>query len=257
MSTQPQSHTSTIGYFKWAFIVTAIGLALGLWLGFATEHTVAGALKVFFIVCVLAVLEISLSFDNAIVNANKLKDMTPEWQHRFLTWGIVIAVFGMRIVFPLAIVAIAAKIGPWEALKLAAALRSDARNLSLGGGKVSLAFSVDAQGAVARLPWQGALRLNRHDAEQARVLAARIVEKTLTPICSVRCSERRVRGRGPITASSSAYFSHRPRLRPSTTLRRKISYSPRLSKSRPPRRSSACSRARLSRWCPCSTSPFS
>lgn len=59
--------------------------------------------------------------------------------------------------------------------KLAAALRSDSRNLSLGGGKVSLAFSVDAQGAVARLPWQGALRLNRHDAEQARVLAARIV----------------------------------------------------------------------------------
>jgi hypothetical protein len=75
---------------------------------------------VFFICTVLAVLEISLSFDNAIVNANKLKDMTPEWQHRFLTWGIVIAVFGMRIVFPLAIVAIAAQIGPWEALVLAA-----------------------------------------------------------------------------------------------------------------------------------------
>ena len=120
MSTQPQSHTSTIGYFKWAFIVTAIGLALGLWLGFATEHTVAGALKVFFIVCVLAVLEISLSFDNAIVNANKLKDMTPVWQQRFLTWGIIIAVFGMRIVFPLLIVVVAAKIGPWQAMVMAA-----------------------------------------------------------------------------------------------------------------------------------------
>jgi hypothetical protein len=121
MSMQTPSQTSTLGYFKWAFIVTAIGLALGLWLGFATEHTIAGALKIFFICCVLAVLEISLSFDNAIVNANKLKDMTPVWQQRFLTWGIVIAVFGMRIIFPVLIVVVAAKIGPWQAMVLAAA----------------------------------------------------------------------------------------------------------------------------------------
>ncbi|WP_126977276.1 DUF475 domain-containing protein [Frigidibacter oleivorans] len=120
MTTQPISHSSTLGYFRWAFIVTAIGLALGAWLGFSTEHTIAGAMKVFFICCVLAVLEISLSFDNAIVNANKLKEMTPKWQHRFLTWGIVIAVFGMRILFPVLIVVIAAKIGPWQAVVLAA-----------------------------------------------------------------------------------------------------------------------------------------
>ncbi|WP_323040307.1 DUF475 domain-containing protein [Gemmobacter sp.] len=111
---------STLSYFRWAFIVTVIGLALGLWLGFTTEHTIGGALKVFFIVTVLAVLEISLSFDNAIVNANKLKDMTPKWQQRFLTWGILIAVFGMRIVFPLLIVVIAANVGPWTALVMAA-----------------------------------------------------------------------------------------------------------------------------------------
>lgn len=66
----------------------------------------------------LAVLEISLSFDNAIVNVNKLKELTPVWQHRFLTWGILIAVFEMRIVFPLAIVAIAAQIGPLPAMRL-------------------------------------------------------------------------------------------------------------------------------------------
>lgn len=120
MTTQPISHTSTLGYFKWAFIVTVVGLGLGLWLGFASEHTIGGALKVFFIVCVLAVLEISLSFDNAIVNANKLKEMTPVWQQRFLTWGILIAVFGMRILFPVLIVVIAAKIGPWQAIVLAA-----------------------------------------------------------------------------------------------------------------------------------------
>ncbi len=113
-------HKSTLSYFTWSFIVTAIGLVLGAALGWQTTGTIGGMATVFFICTVLAVLEISLSFDNAIVNANKLKEMTPEWQHRFLTWGIVIAVFGMRIVFPLAIVAIAAQIGPWEALVLAA-----------------------------------------------------------------------------------------------------------------------------------------
>ncbi|HVK92582.1 MAG TPA: DUF475 domain-containing protein [Mycoplana sp.] len=115
--TTPQS---TLGYFKWAFIVTALGLLLGAWLGWQSTGTIGGMATVFFICTVLAVLEISLSFDNAIVNANKLKDMTPVWQHRFLTWGIVIAVFGMRIVFPLLIVVIAAKIGPIEAIVLAA-----------------------------------------------------------------------------------------------------------------------------------------
>ena len=111
---------STISYFYWAFICTAIGLGLGAWLGFATESSLGGAMKVFFIVSVLAVLEISLSFDNAIVNANKLKEMSPKWQQRFLTWGILIAVFGMRIVFPLLIVVIAAKVDPWSALVMAA-----------------------------------------------------------------------------------------------------------------------------------------
>ncbi|MCX8996174.1 DUF475 domain-containing protein [Rhizobiaceae bacterium BDR2-2] len=117
---QPQTQKSTFSYFIWAFIFTAVGLLLGAWLGWEMTGTLGGMGTVFFICVVLAVLEISLSFDNAIVNANKLKDMTPKWQHRFLTWGIIIAVFGMRIIFPLAIVVIAAKIGPWEAVKLAA-----------------------------------------------------------------------------------------------------------------------------------------
>ncbi|RCW88248.1 hypothetical protein DFP89_102178 [Paracoccus lutimaris] len=111
---------SMMHYFKWAFIVTIIGLAMGAALGWQSTGTVGGMLSVFFICAVLAVLEISLSFDNAIVNANKLKDMTPEWQHRFLTWGIIIAVFGMRIVFPLLIVVVAANIGPWQAMVMAA-----------------------------------------------------------------------------------------------------------------------------------------
>jgi hypothetical protein len=111
---------STMTYFKWAFIVTALGLVLGAVLGWQSTGTIGGMASVFFICAVLAVLEISLSFDNAIVNANKLKEMRPEWQHRFLTWGILIAVFGMRIVFPLLIVVIAANVGPWQAMVMAA-----------------------------------------------------------------------------------------------------------------------------------------
>ncbi len=52
----------------------------------------------------LALMEISLSFDNAIINAGVLKNMPLIWQRRFLTWGMPVAVFGMRFVFPVLIV---------------------------------------------------------------------------------------------------------------------------------------------------------
>jgi len=112
--------SATLVYFRWALAVTFSGLALSFWLGYVFSGSIAGAFAFFLIASVLAVLEISLSFDNAIVNANKLKDMTPVWQKRFLTWGILIAVFGMRVLFPLLIVVIAARLGPIEAIVLAA-----------------------------------------------------------------------------------------------------------------------------------------
>jgi len=107
-------------YFRWAFAVTAAGLIGSFVLGWSYGGNLSSALSFLFVGTVLAVLEISLSFDNAIVNANKLKTMTPVWQRRFLTWGILIAVFGMRIVFPLAVVSIAAGVGPLTAVLLAA-----------------------------------------------------------------------------------------------------------------------------------------
>ena len=107
-------------YFKWPVALTILGILLGAWVGWIYTQSIEGMLTYAFICAVLGILEISLSFDNAIVNANKLKHMTPKWQHRFLTWGIVIAVFGMRIVFPIAIVSIAGKIDPISAVVLAA-----------------------------------------------------------------------------------------------------------------------------------------
>lgn len=110
---------SSLSYLKWPLITTVVGLALTAWLGWATEGNWPGVLSFLMVGTVLAALEIALSFDNAIVNANKLEDMTPVWRQRFLTWGILIAVFGMRIVFPLAIVAIFAWINPFAAMHLA------------------------------------------------------------------------------------------------------------------------------------------
>ncbi len=112
---------TALSYLKWPLIVTAVGLGLSGWLGWATEGTASGIASFFLIGAVLATLEIALSFDNAIVNANKLEDMTPVWRQRFLTWGILIAVFGMRIVFPLIIVAVFAWVNPFEAVRLALA----------------------------------------------------------------------------------------------------------------------------------------
>jgi hypothetical protein len=105
-------------YYTFSLVFTAICLGLAGWYGMVSTGTMVGMLQVLWIVVILSVLEVSLSFDNAVVNASVLKEMDEVWQKRFLTWGIAFAVFGMRIVFPLAIVAIAANIGPMEALNL-------------------------------------------------------------------------------------------------------------------------------------------
>jgi uncharacterized protein len=106
-------------HFGGSLAFTVVALAIGGWYGWQLTGTVNGALGILWICAVLAVLEVSLSFDNAAVNASVLKDMDPVWQQRFLTWGIAIAVFGMRVVFPLVIVMVAAQLGPIEAMKLA------------------------------------------------------------------------------------------------------------------------------------------
>ena len=71
------------------------------------------------VVAILGVLEISLSFDNAVVNAKVLQRMHPVWQKLFLTVGILIAVFGMRLVLPVLIVAVTAHLSIPEVVNLA------------------------------------------------------------------------------------------------------------------------------------------
>jgi len=79
----------------WSYIVTAISLVVAFFYG-SWEAVV--------LCVILGILEISLSFDNAVINATVLERMSDFWQKIFLTIGIVIAVFGMRLLLPLLIV---------------------------------------------------------------------------------------------------------------------------------------------------------
>lgn len=117
-------------YFTGSYIVTVLGI-IGAYLW--GEHVHGGAgLTCVFIALVLGILEVSLSFDNAVVNAMKLEKMSPKWRHRFITWGILIAVFGMRFLFPLLVVSIFAKLNILTVLDMALHdVNSYAHNLEL------------------------------------------------------------------------------------------------------------------------------
>ena len=91
-------------YFKWSFIVTIVGLICAYLWG---EHALVGSgFKTLLIVLFLTILEVTLSFDNAIINAVRLEKMSKFWQKVFLTIGIIVAVFGVRLVLPIFIVGI-------------------------------------------------------------------------------------------------------------------------------------------------------
>ncbi len=102
--------------FRLSFVVTGICLALAAWWGHSSGM---GLFTALWLCVVLGILEVSLSFDNAVVNAGVLKDMDEFWRQMFLTVGILIAVFGMRLVFPIVIVAVTTSQGPFEVMKMA------------------------------------------------------------------------------------------------------------------------------------------
>jgi len=96
--------------FMWSYIVTAISLVAAF---------IYGSWEAVVLCMILGVLEVSLSFDNAVINATVLERMSDFWQKIFLTVGIVIAVFGMRLLLPLIIVWLAAGLPPLQAFELA------------------------------------------------------------------------------------------------------------------------------------------
>ncbi len=93
--TEQIKQKSTLSYFNTFFLFFGISVIIEFFymgvLGIVQGTT-------------LTILELSLSFDNAVVNALILVNMPPLWRKRFLTWGMLIAVFGVRLIFPILIV---------------------------------------------------------------------------------------------------------------------------------------------------------
>lgn len=96
--------------FRGSFILSAIALVAAFFYG---------SWPALLLCVVLGVMEVSLSFDNAVMNAKILRHMSEFWQKIFLTVGIAIAVVGMRLVFPLLVVGITAGLNPYQAITLA------------------------------------------------------------------------------------------------------------------------------------------
>ncbi len=88
-------------------------------LGALLAITVGMGLAALYVVLILVVVEITFSFDNAIINAKILERLSPLWQKLFLTFGIVIAIFGMRVLFPVLIVSLTSHLGWGRVIDLA------------------------------------------------------------------------------------------------------------------------------------------
>lgn len=108
-------------HFRFSILFTVVCLILAAYWGYThgPEAGLTTMLTALTITAILAVMEVSLSFDNAVVNASVLRGWDHFWKMIFLTVGILIAVFGMRLVFPVVIVAVTADMGMIEVAKLA------------------------------------------------------------------------------------------------------------------------------------------
>ena len=105
-------------YFKEASLVSLLAIVLIATLGYL-EGGVDRMLDYAFLAGVLGILEISLSVDNAVVNAKTLATMDALWRRRFIVWGIPVAVIGMRMIFPVLIVSAVGQLNPIDAVYLA------------------------------------------------------------------------------------------------------------------------------------------
>ena len=126
------------------------------------------------IIIVVLIIEISFSFDNAVINAKILARLSKFWQTLFLTLGILIAVVGMRLVFPILLVAVTANL-PWmEVIDIALndpntyALQIEAAHpaiSSFGGGfliMLALTFFFNRHKTVHWLPLEKTLQKVGH-----------------------------------------------------------------------------------------------
>ncbi|MDO4222498.1 MAG: DUF475 domain-containing protein [Acinetobacter sp.] len=108
-------------HFRFSILFTIVCLALSAYWGYThgPNAGISAMLNALAITAILAIMEVSLSFDNAVVNASVLRGWDEFWKKIFLTVGILIAVFGMRLVFPVVIVGVTADMGMMQVVDLA------------------------------------------------------------------------------------------------------------------------------------------
>ena len=97
-------------FFSITALLTAI---LGIWV--VAHAGLAGV----WLYAILVVLEVTFSFDNAVINSKVLSRMSEFWQKLFLTVGIFFAVFVVRFVLPIFIVMLSSGHGFGSVLDMA------------------------------------------------------------------------------------------------------------------------------------------
>lgn len=167
-------------HFRISFAVTFILMALAGWWGY-NHGGVSGLAQALWITAVLGIMEVSLSFDNAVVNASVLRHWNEFWRKLFLTVGILVAVFGMRLVFPLLIVSVATGLGLTEVWHMAINTPQEysryltgahAEVAAFGGAFLLLVFLNFLFDDQKELHWLGWIeeKLGKHGSESLAVL---------------------------------------------------------------------------------------
>ncbi|QIO07744.1 DUF475 domain-containing protein [Acinetobacter lanii] len=108
-------------HFGFSIVFSIVCLAISAYWGFThgPDAGIKTMITALTITAILAVMEVSLSFDNAVVNASVLRGWDHFWKMIFLTVGILVAVFGMRLIFPIVIVAVTADMGMMDVINMA------------------------------------------------------------------------------------------------------------------------------------------
>lgn len=152
-------------YYRGSTIFLGLAVLAGALIGWFQGGGIGAALNAAFAVLILSVLEASLSFDNAVLNAKELDTMSDKHRNWFMTWGILIAVVGMRLIFPILIVSVVGMMNPihafWIAItapkEYAHVLESSGIYVSAFGGAfllmVSLNFFLNKDKEDHWLPW--------------------------------------------------------------------------------------------------------
>ncbi|HSX27806.1 MAG TPA: DUF475 domain-containing protein [Patescibacteria group bacterium] len=90
-----KGQTSITNIYLLAFLLTAITLI---------TVAIFGGPASIIPVLILAIIEVTFSFENAVINSQVLARMNQFWQTIFLTVGIAVAVFGVRLLLPVIMV---------------------------------------------------------------------------------------------------------------------------------------------------------